>query len=82
MTDKRFKDVTKTPLSLGHYEIPNLKSDISRGLLGPNAKGFDANQLVMNEKNYKEIFDKIIMRVWKVLNSQLDVAAEKGGRSR
>ncbi|PVH73654.1 hypothetical protein DL98DRAFT_371077, partial [Cadophora sp. DSE1049] len=77
MNDKRHKDVTQSPLSMGFYEIPNLKSDISRGLYGPKAKGFDDNCMVMDEKNYKDIFDKLLLRVWKVLKSQLDAAAMK-----
>ncbi|KAH7377574.1 hypothetical protein BKA64DRAFT_736873 [Cadophora sp. MPI-SDFR-AT-0126] len=77
MKDKRYKDVTQSPMTLGFYEIANLKSDISRGLHGTNAKGFDANRMVLNEKNYKDIFDKLLMRVWNVLKSQLDAAAMK-----
>ncbi|KAG4420745.1 hypothetical protein IFR04_006131 [Cadophora malorum] len=77
LNDKRNKDVTQSPLSMGFYEIPNLKSDISRGLYGKMAKDFDDNHMVLHEKHYKEIFDKLLLRVWKVLKAQLDAAALK-----
>jgi len=49
LNDKRNKDVTQSPLSMGFYEIPNLKSDISRGLYGKMAKDFDDNHMVLHE---------------------------------